>query len=119
MIDSRTLREYCLKKKGAVETFPFGDEVRVLKVMNKIFALIPVAGSPQISLKCEPTWAVILRSTYKAVQPGYHLNKEHWNSISIDGSIPDDEILGMIDHSYDQVVKGLSRKDKAALEAQH
>src|SRR5579871_3046910 len=115
MIDSTALREYCLKKKGAVETFPFGDEVRVLKVMNKMFALIPVGGAPEISLKCEPTWAVILRNTYKAVQPGYHLSKEHWNTISVDGSIPDDEILAMIDHSYDQVVKGLSRKDRATL----
>jgi predicted DNA-binding protein (MmcQ/YjbR family) len=118
-MESMALRDYCLKKKGAVETFPFGDEVRVFKVMNKIFALLPVAGTPEISLKCEPTWAVILRNTYKAVQPGYHLNKEHWNTLSVDGSIPDGEILMMIDHSYDQVVKGLSRKDRAALETQH
>ena len=115
MIDSAALRDYCLNKKGAVETFPFGEEVRVFKVANKMFALIPVGGAAEISLKCEPTWAVILRNSYHAVQPGYHLNKEHWNSVSVDGSIPDDEILAMIDHSYDQVVKGLSRKDKAAL----
>ena len=115
MIDSMALRDYCLKKKGAVETFPFGEEVRVFKVMNKIFALAPVGGATEITLKCEPTWAVILRGTYSAVQPGYHLNHEHWNTISVDGSIPDDEILAMIDHSYDQVVKGLSRKDKAEL----
>jgi len=114
-VDSTTLRNYCLSKKGAVETFPFGEDVRVLKVMNKMFALIPVSDSASISLKCEPTWAQILRDTYAAVQPGYHLNKEHWNTITCDGSIPDEEILGMIDHSYEQVVRGLSRKDREAL----
>ena len=76
-MDQKQLREYCLSKKEAVETFPFGDEVRVFKVMNKMFALVPVAGSVSISLKCEPTWAQILRQTYTAVKPGYHLHKGH------------------------------------------
>jgi len=114
-MDSTTLRTYCLNKREATETFPFGEDVRVFKVMGKIFALLPVGEPVSISLKCEPTWVQILRSTYAAVRPGYHLNKEHWNTISFDGSISDEEILGMIDHSYDQVVKGLSRKDREKL----
>jgi predicted DNA-binding protein (MmcQ/YjbR family) len=74
-MDREQLRAYCLSKKGAVETFPFGQEVSVFKVMDKMFALVPVGGSANISLKCEPTWAQTLRGTYPAVQPGYHLNK--------------------------------------------
>lgn len=72
------LRAYCLSKKGAQETFPFGEEVRVYKVEGKIFALLPDAQPVTISLKCEPTWAQILRGTYPAVQPGYHLIKLSW-----------------------------------------
>ncbi len=114
-MDSQQLRAYCLSKKESVETFPFGDEVRVFKVMGKVFALVPVAGTVNISLKCEPTWAQILRQTYEAVKPGWHLNHEHWNTVFCDGTIPDEEILGMIDHSYEQVVKGLPRKVRESL----
>ena len=116
-MDLGELRAYCLSKKGAVETFPFGEEVRVYKVAGKMFALLPDSMPVSISLKCEPTWALILRSTYLAVQPGYHLSHEHWNTITCDGSVPNEEILGMIDHSYEQVVKGLSRKLRQQLGA--
>ncbi len=115
-MEHKELRAYCLSKKGASETFPFGEDVRVYKVEGKMFALLPDSMPLNISLKCEPTWGVILRDTYSAVQPGYHLNKEHWNTITCDGSIPDDEILGMVDHSYEQVVKGLSRKKREELD---
>src|SRR5207247_1900835 len=91
-------------------TFPFGDDVRVYKVGGKMFALQPVSAPNQISLKCEPTWAQILRNTYPAVTGAYHLNKDHWNGVQCDGTIPDDEILGMIDHSYALIVKSLTRK---------
>lgn len=114
-MDAQQLRAYCLSKNEAVETFPFGEEVRVFKVMNKMFALVPVGGKASISLKCEPTWAQILRQTYAAVKPGYHLSKEHWNTVECDGSIPDEEILGMIDHSYDQIVKSLTKAQRKAL----
>jgi predicted DNA-binding protein (MmcQ/YjbR family) len=109
MLIRSNLRDYCLAKGGAIEDFPFGDEVAVFKVMGKMFALLPVAGAPQISLKCDPVFATVLRDTYPAVTPGWHLNKKHWNSVKVDGSIPDDEILEMIDHSYEQVVKGLTK----------
>ena len=114
-MDAEQLRTYCLSKNEAVETFPFGEDVRVFKVRGKVFALIPVSSSTSISLKCEPTWAQILRRSYQAVTPGYHLNKEHWNTVECDGSIPDEEILGMVDHSYDRVVKSFPRKIRESL----
>lgn len=110
---------YCLSKKGAVSEQPFGPDVEVIKVMNKVFALVPVdADPPTISLKCDPVLAIMLRETYPAVTPGYHLNKRHWNSVSVDGSIPPEEIEEWIDHSYEQVVKGLTRAQQEELKKQ-
>ncbi len=114
-MDRNDLRNYCLSHAAAVEDFPFGDGVAVMKVMGKMFALIPIDAPPRISLKCEPTLAEILRQTYPAVTPGYHLNKRHWNSIEVDGSIPDDEIRDMIDTSYDLVVKSLPKTQREQL----
>ena len=90
-------------------------EAQVYKVMGKMFALLSSDELPRISLKCDPTLAEILRERYPAVQPGYYLNKQHWNTVTIDGSIPDEEILDMIDDSYDLVVKKLSRKAREEL----
>lgn len=116
-MDRETLRAYCLSKAQAVEDFSFGEDVAVYKVLGKVFALLPVDSSPpSISLKCDPVLAEMLRETYPTVTPGYHLNKKHWNSIEVDGSIPEDELLEMIDHSYAQVVKGLPRAERARLE---
>ncbi len=110
------LAAYCLSRTAAQVDQPFGSDVDVFKVMGKMFALIPViADPPNISLKCDPVLAVILRDTYAAVTPGYHLNKRHWNTVMIDGSITDDEIEEWIDHSYEQVVKGLTRAQKQQL----
>lgn len=112
------LREYCNKKPAVEETFPFGEESLVFKVMGKMFALTNIQA-PQLSvnLKCDPDWAMILRDHYTAVTPGYHMNKRHWNTVIIDGSIPDDEIWEMIDHSYRLVVKGLKKCDRDKLAA--
>jgi len=115
-MDRSELRTYCLTKRGAWEDFPFGEGVAVYKVMDKMFALMPVGGPVQISLKCDPFWAKLLRDTYPAVTPAYHLNKQHWNGVSLDGSIRDDEIREMVDHSYDLVVKGLTKAQRLALE---
>ena len=107
---------YCLSKPGAVETWPFGDGVAVFKVAGKLFALCPVdADPPEVSLKCDPTLAAALRSTYRAVRPGYHLNKRHWNTVRLDGSVDDDEVEEWIDHSYELVVAKLPRTERAAL----
>lgn len=107
---------YCLSKPGAAETWPFGDEVAVFKVAGKVFALCPVdADPPDVSLKCDPLLATALRSTYPAVRPGYHLNKRHWNTVTLDGSVDDDEVEEWIDHSYELVVAKLPRTQRAAL----
>jgi predicted DNA-binding protein (MmcQ/YjbR family) len=99
------LREYCLRKSGKVtEGFPFGEDILVFKVNKKIFLLLPLDVHPQtMNLKCDPERAIELRERYDAVQPGYHMNKKHWNTIVLDGSIPPQEIRAMIDHSFDLV----------------
>lgn len=111
-----SLRAYCCSKPAAHETFPFDEETLVVKVMGKMFALTSI-NSPELSvtLKCDPDWAMILRDHYRAVTPGYHMNKRHWNTVNIDGSIPNDEIMEMIDHSYRLVVKGLKKSDREKL----
>lgn len=114
-MDRTALQDYCLSKAGTTAEFPFGPEAEVFKVIGKMFALIPMDAPLSISLKCDPALAEILRQTYPAVIPGYHLSKKHWNTISIDGSVPDDEVLEMIDHSYDLVVKGLKKSERERL----
>lgn len=112
------LRAYCKGKKGAAEDFPFDATTLVVKVWGKIFALMATDQDPErpeINLKCDPALAEMLRETYPAVVPGYHMNKRHWNTVTVDGSIPETEIYEMIDHSYTLVVKGLSRKDRDEL----
>ena len=102
------LRALCLDFPGAVETAPFGPETTVFKVAGKMFALSPLAARPlRVSLKCEPLLAERLRAANPAVLPGYHLNKAHWNTVLIDGSLPGQMIKDMIEDSYDLVVSGL------------
>lgn len=120
MIDRHEIRAYCASKPGAEETFPFDATTLVVKVMGKMFALMPT-DTPEdqhqtINLKCEPALAEILRTTYEAVKPGYHMNKRHWNTVTLDGSVPDDELFEMVDNSYALVVKGLTKAQKAELE---
>ena len=108
---------YLTRKKGAVEEFPFGPQALVFKVMGKMFALVAVdAIPPSVSLKCDPEQALLWREQYEAVQPGYHMNKKHWNTVALDGSIPSDEVAAMIDMSYDLVVKGLKKADREKLQ---
>lgn len=107
---------YLLSRKGATVEQPFGPEADVFKVMGKMFALIPTDDPLRVSLKCDPAFAVILRDTYPAVTPAYHMSKIHWNGIAVDGSIADDEIEEWIDDSYALVVKGLTRAKRAELE---
>ena len=117
-MDLEATYTYLTQKRGAVEEFPFGPQALVFKVMGKMFALIAVDNiPPKVSLKCDPEQAMLWRERYEAVQPGYHMNKKHWNTIALDGSIPSDEIAEMIDMSYDLVVKGLKKADREKLEA--
>jgi len=101
------LREYCLSKKGVSESFPFDETTLVFKVMDKMFVLTDLEGELSINLKCDPDMANELREKYPAVLPGYHMNKEHWNTVMIDGSIPERLIREWIDHSYDLVIRQL------------
>jgi len=113
MIDSAALRAYCLKKPGTTEDTPFDEVTLVFRVMNKMYALLDTEGVPTtVNLKCDPERAIELRERYDAVQPGYHQNKKHWNTVTLDASISDGEIRGMIDHSYELVVAGLSRAER-------
>ncbi|HEX2621833.1 MAG TPA: MmcQ/YjbR family DNA-binding protein [Phototrophicaceae bacterium] len=117
-IDLKRLQSYCADKHGAVADYPFGEDTLVFKVMGKIFALLPINlqnEPPQINLKCDPVFAEILRNMYDAVQPGYHMNKKHWNTVIADGSIPDDELYEMIEQSYDLVVKSLKKDERERL----
>jgi predicted DNA-binding protein (MmcQ/YjbR family) len=103
-------REFCLSLPATEESFPFDESTLVFKVKGKIFALTDVDLFTSVNLKCEPEKALELRDRYEAVQPGYHMNKKHWNTIQIDGSIPDSILLGWTKDSYDLVVASLPRK---------
>lgn len=115
-MDLAQFREYCLSKAEATESTPFGPDVLVFKVGGKMFALAALDELPtSVNLKCDPDLALELRDRYEQVTPGYHMNKKHWNSVVIEGRIPDAELRKMIDHSYDLVTKGLQQpRAKAA-----
>ena len=106
----------CGAKPGAVEDYPFGDDTAVFKVGGKMFALVPLGPPPgSISLKCDPDLAVELRAQYPAITAGYHLSKRHWNTIQLDGSVPSEELIELIGHSYELVVAGLTRAERNKL----
>jgi len=110
------LRTYCLEKKGVSESTPFDDVTLVFKVMNKMFALIPLDNDQlSLSLKCDPEKAIQLREQYPSVTAAWHFNKKHWNTVNVDGMVEVEKIKGWIDHSYDLVVAGLTRKLKEEL----
>ncbi|HEY3726225.1 MAG TPA: MmcQ/YjbR family DNA-binding protein [Solirubrobacteraceae bacterium] len=115
-MDGDELRDLCLTFPGSTETFPFGPETSVFKVAGKMFALSRLRGVPlQVSLKCEPLLAAQLRAAHPAITGGYHLDKRHWNTVVIDGSLPDQTIADMIEDSYDLVVSKLPRARRRAL----
>ena len=115
-MDIEEIRAYCLTKKGVEEGFPFGDTTLVLKVGGKIFVLINLDGDHSMNLKCEPGRAIELREVYPAIIPGFHMNKKHWNTVVLDGSLSKRLIMDMIDHSYDLVFRSLPGKLQLDLE---
>src|SRR5437588_5892643 len=116
-MDLESFREYCLSKVAATESMPFGEGVLVFKVAGKIFALAALDEIPvTVNLKCDPDLALELRDRYEQVRPGYHMNKKHWNTVDIEGGIPDFELRKMIDHSYQLVIEKLP-KPKAKIAA--
>jgi len=103
------IREYCLSLKGVSEDMPFGDDTLVFRVMNKIFALVNLSGETTINLKCEPAKAIGLREEHQAIIPGYHMNKQHCNTLIMDGSLKTDLVTSLIDHSYQLIVESLPK----------
>ena len=115
-MDGEALRDLCLSFRGSEETFPFGFETSVFKVAGKIFALSHLAGDPlSVSIKCEPQLAEQLRAAHGAITAGYHLNKRHWNTVRIDGTLSEQMVADMIEDSYDLVVSALSQARQRAL----
>jgi predicted DNA-binding protein (MmcQ/YjbR family) len=115
-VNARELRDSCLRHAGAVEEFPFGPEHSVFKVAGKMFALTALDRAPlEVSVKCEPELAEQLRNTYPAIRPGYHLNKRHWNTVTVDGDLPDQLVRDLIEDSYDLVVSALPKRVREQL----
>ena len=108
------LREFCIRKNGATEEFPFDEVTLVFKVKGKMFALTSLAkwekGDNSLNLKCNPDRAEKLRNEYESVQPGWHMNKKHWNTVTLNNDVSDDLAFELITHSYNLVIKGLSKK---------
>ncbi|MCH3880957.1 MULTISPECIES: MmcQ/YjbR family DNA-binding protein [Tenacibaculum] len=113
------LREYCIAKKGVTEHFPFDDVTLVFKVMNKIFLLTGLTSwennEEKMNVKCDPDWAEELRGAYESVNPGYHMNKKHWNTVTLNDDVSDTFAFELIDHSYNLIVKSLTKKLKEEL----
>ena len=114
------LYEYCLSKKGVTEHFPFDEDTLVFKVGGKMFCLTSLkkweSGNPSLNLKCNPEKAIELRENYEAVQPGYHMSKVHWNTVSLNQDASDKFILELLNHSYDLVFSSLSKAIKLKIE---
>ncbi len=108
------LRDHCLQKQGVTEGFPFGEDTLVFKVVGKVFLLVSLAEN-RFNAKCDPEKAIELRETYTEVQPGYHMNKVHWNTVYLGGTLSFKQLCGMIDHSYQLVVKSLPKKLRSEL----
>src|SRR6266446_6387815 len=116
-MDLAQFREYCLSKPRAIEDTPFGPDVLVFKVRGRMFALAALEEVPTtVNLKCEPDLALDLRDRYDQVQPGYHMNKKHWNTVEIESGIPITELRKMIDHSYELVTKSPPKAERKKLE---
>jgi len=115
-MNTESFRAYCLSKKHVIEGFPFDDQTLVFKVGNKMFALASLDSEPfSANLKCDPDRAIQLREQHDAIRPGYHMRKKYWNTVVMDGSLSKDFIIELIEHSYDLIVKGLTKKKRDEL----
>ncbi|RDI15791.1 MmcQ/YjbR family DNA-binding protein [Flavobacterium sp. AG291] len=114
--------DYCLAKKGVTEHFPFDEDTLVFKVGGKMFALSSLSqwekGEASVNLKCDPDRALELRAQYEAIEPGYHMSKVHWNTVTVEGDVPEKMFRELIDHSYDLVFKSLTKKLQAEIAEQ-
>ncbi|MEH0155798.1 MmcQ/YjbR family DNA-binding protein [Limibacter armeniacum] len=108
-------RDYCIRKNHVTEELPFDDRTLVFKVMGKMFALTDIEDFKSFNVKCDPIKAIELREQYNCVEPGYHMNKKHWNTIKVTGEVSDNTLFEWVDHSYDLVVKGLPKKVRESM----
>jgi predicted DNA-binding protein (MmcQ/YjbR family) len=116
VMDIETFRNYCLAKKGVTESFPFDEVTLVFKVLNKMFALTSLNEADfKVNLKCAPEYAASLREQYDAVQPGWHMNKKHWNTVDFSAGLDNQLLYELIDMSYNLAVNGLKKSEKALL----
>ena len=112
-LSSNSIKEYCISKPGALEDYPYGPEQTVFQIASKMFALISMKNNKaHILLKCDPFVSETLQQQYPAVKPGYYLNESNWSIVTLDGTVPDNEVFWMIDHSYELVTKSLSKIEK-------
>ncbi|HLT08081.1 MAG TPA: MmcQ/YjbR family DNA-binding protein [Cyclobacteriaceae bacterium] len=109
------LREHCLSKPGATEDMPFGDTTLCFRVGGKIYALVDIDRLDSVNLKCDPERAVELRELHPGIVPGYHMNKRHWNTVMLDGSVSDQLLLQLINHSYTLVFNSLPKRVQATI----
>jgi predicted DNA-binding protein (MmcQ/YjbR family) len=117
-MDVESFRTYCLSKKGVTETFPFDEVTLCLKVAGKIFALTGLDNERfTVNLKCDPDYALELRERHPEIQPGWHMNKKHWNTVDFEGSLDGALLRQLVDHSYEQVVKSLKKAERDLLSA--
>jgi len=109
-------RVYCLAKKGVTEHFPFDQKTLVFKVCDKMFALADVDDFTGVNLKANPEYAIELRESYAGIQPGWHMSKTHWNTVSVNSDVPDSLFFSLIDHSYQCIIDSLSKKARLEFE---
>ncbi len=113
-MDIEDIREYCMQKKGTKEEFPFDEVTLVFKVMEKMYALTGLDRNLALTLKCDPERAIILREENESIIPAFHMNKKHWNTVIVSG-VKADLLKELIDHSYDLVVLGMTKKQRKEL----
>jgi predicted DNA-binding protein (MmcQ/YjbR family) len=119
-MDYETVKAYLLNKPEAIEDYPFGPNILIAKIKGKMFASLTTnQGTTMMNLKCDPAHAQELRDVFDAVKPGYHMNKKHWNTLVLDGSLPDSELERLIDHSYTLVFKKLKKSERQAMEVNY
>lgn len=111
-MDIESIREYCIRKKAVTECFPFDEYNLVFKVVDRMFALINLENPDRIFLKCEPEYAIELRDRYKGIEGAFHFNKKHWNQVYLESDVSDSLIKELIDHSYNEVIKKFTRRQK-------
>lgn len=116
-MDIEALREYCLRKPYTTEETPFGPDTLVFKVYGKLFCAFNIQTFESVNLKCDPEYAIELRAEFAGVEPGFHMNKKHWNTIRFDTDVSPQQILRLVDHSFEMVVKKLPKKHRDTISA--